>query len=67
MAAGRTGTDFSFWDRSPSGSGVCRRIESVKLPWVTVRGAEEGEEEEGAVGLGSGGSVFGTRGRGEAG
>ena len=69
IAAGRTGTDFSFWLRSLSGSGVCRRMERVKLPWVTVSGTDE----VGGLGSGSGGletvagGEIGKVGRGEGG
>jgi hypothetical protein len=39
MADGRIGTDFSFCVRSAKGSGDdWRRIDNVKLPWVTVKG-----------------------------
>ena len=57
MAAGLIGIAFSFCVLSVSGSGVSRLMESVKLPWVRLRGGDlstsllvaggEGEEKVG--------------------
>ena len=40
MAAGLMGIAFSFCVLSASGSGVCRLMERVKLPWVRVKGGD---------------------------
>ena len=40
MAAGLIGIAFSFCVLSVSGSGVSRLMESVKLPWVRLRGGD---------------------------
>jgi len=40
IAAGFMGMAFSFWFLSERGSGVCLRIESVKLPCVSVSGGD---------------------------
>ena len=47
IAAGRIGTDFSFWVRSPRGSGDFLRIESVNVPCVRVKGPGEGSGSAG--------------------